>query len=380
VAVNPLAFLIVRRQYLRRLVPLAVIAVLAFAAPARAQSARVTTMVPRVVDVAPLSDYRPHLDDRALEGEVWDYACWFPSGHRLFAQFQVTNAGPGRQTGLVAGIVIFPDQTTRLIKNSRPRAEWSFDVRGDEVTLSLARHVFEIGPRRHHVHIEGRTDRFDFEAQATLPAVLMGPVRYGDRDTYDMSVLAPRFRVTATVQVAGKSPITLTDGWGVALHSTSTLPDQQQALAIARFHTFDQPTQISMFAFTVPGERGGGRVGWLLAIRDGRIDLAPVFDRQFGGEVKETEDPGYSSPRTLWLKGSALSGIEASTSLTLAARFDIIDWINTALGRFVARRRFHPVEYVFDAPYELKTSAGTTTGQGLALLWILNQPRGAPWP
>jgi hypothetical protein len=36
---------------------------------------------------------------------------------------------------------------------------------------------------------------------------------------------------------------------------------------------------------------------------------------------------------------------------------------------------------VFEAPYELKTGTGEQAkGQGLGLLWILNQPRNAGWP
>jgi hypothetical protein len=362
-----------------RIVSLVLTVTLSMAANPAAQVKSVAASVPRVVDVAPLATYRPQLDDETLEVQTWDYTCWFASGHRLIAQFQITNAGPGRHTGLVAGIVIFPDKTTRLIKNSRPSNEWQFDVAGEQVRLTLVRHVFEIGPRRHRVHIESGTDRLDFVAEATLPAVLMGPVRFGARDVYDIALLAPRFRVTATVETKGAPPVTLADGWGVAAHSTSTLPDHEQALSIARFHTFDRPTQISMLGFTVPKELGGGRVGWLLSMGGGRMDIETEFDRHFGGDVRETEEPDYYRPSTLHLR-SASAGIETTASLQLAARFDIISWIRSAVGRFWMRRRFHPIEYVFEAPYELTTRAEHFTGDGLALVWILKQPAGATWP
>jgi hypothetical protein len=78
--------------------------------------------------------------------------------------------------------------------------------------------------------------------------------------------------------------------------------------------------------------------------------------------------------------GRGARAVEATASLALVGRFDILGWINTAIGRFFARRFFHPVQYLFDADQELHLGTGTdrmsVSGQGVGLLWILNQPRG----
>lgn len=334
---------------------------------------------PRIVDTLPLSAYRPHLDDPTLEEEIWDYVFWFPTGHRLLAQFQITNAGPGSRRGLVAAMLVFPDKTTRLIKNSRPRGEWTYEVRNTDVHVSLVGHVFDIGATRHRLHIESRTAQFDVDAESVSPGVILGPVRYSDRDRYELTVLAPRVRCTATIRLEGQAPITLTDGGGIALHSASTLPSHDQALSVMRLHTFDRPVQASLLSFSAPGDRGGQSVDWLLTMSEGRpIDVTPMVARQDTDLVKERDEPGYTSPRRVNMTARGAQAVDATVSLALVGRFDVLGWINTALGRFLARRVFHPVQYLFDANYELHLGAEadqvTVSGQGFGLLWILNQP------
>ena len=337
---------------------------------------------PRIVGTPPVALYRPHLDDRSLEGETWDYVLWFPSGHRLIAQFQITSAGPGRHTGLLAAMIVFPDKTTRLIKNSRPRAEWKYEERGTDVRVSLVHHVLDIGATRHRLHIESEhAERFNVEADAIAPAVRLGPVRYGTRDRYELTVLAPRVRAAATLQVDGQPPVTLTGGGGIVLHSDSTLADYDQALNVMRLHTFDRPVETSLLAFAPPGGTASQSVGWLLSLGEGQpLEVAQTVERRFGGLVKEREDPGYWSPRTVQLTTRAPAPLNLGMTLVPVGRFDIIDWMNTALGRFVARRLFHPVQYLFDVDYELHAGPvgqRLASGKGFGLLWILNQPRGA---
>ncbi len=334
--------------------------------------------VPQVVDTLPLSTYRPNLDDRTLEVQTWDYVFWFPTGHRLLAQFQITNAGPGSHRGLVAAMIVFPDRTTRLIKNSRPRDEWTYEVRNTDIHVNVVAHVFDIGATTHRLHIEGRDAQFDVDAQSVWPGVILEPVQYADRDRYELTVLAPRVRCTATIRLEGQAPITLTGGGGIALHSASTLPDYAQALSVMRLHAFDRSVQSSLLSFSVPGSRSGQSVGWLLTMAEGKpIDVARTVDREDGDLVKEREDPGYSSPRRVHVTGQGAQAFDATLSLDLVARFDAIGWINTAIGRFFARRRFHPVQYLFDTNYVLHLGTGsdrmTVSGQGFGLFWILNQ-------
>ncbi len=122
----------------------------------------------------------------------------------------------------------------------------------------------------------------------------------------------------------------------------------------------------------------------MLEFRDGQVNVAPIARREYGGFVKDAEEPGYSSPRSLHVVGEPSHPLEATLALSLAARFDIISWINSAIGRFLARRIFHPIQYVFDVEYDVRTPAGGATSvhgtNGVALLSILNQPKNAVWP
>ncbi len=337
---------------------------------------------PQVIGTAPRSLYSPHLDDRRVTQETWDYVFWFPSGHRLLAQFQVTDSGPGSRMGLVAALIVFPDKTTRLIKNSRPRGEWQQQVSGADVRLTLVRHVFEFNAARHRIHIEGDSQpaAFDVDAEAISPAVSLGTVRYpGGRDWYEMAILAPRVRATATLRLDGRPPVTLGGGGGIVLHSTATLADYNQALSVFRLHTFDKPVETSLISFLAPDGRNGTPVGWLLLMRDGQPpEIRRAADRQYSEFVKEREDPGYTSPRRVQIRGT---GVDTTVGLSLFARLDIVGWINSALGRFVARRFFHPVQYLFDGRYELRVgSDAPVAGTGFGLLWILNQPKTPSWP
>jgi hypothetical protein len=282
-------------------------------------------------------------------------------------------------------MVVLPDRTTRLIRNSRPRDEWSYELAEDEVRLSLHTHRFSVGQRRHRVQLRNRHGRFEIEAEATTPSVELGPVRYSRDDRYELALLAPRLRCQGFVQFPGEAAVTLGDGRGIALHALSTLPNHRQALAVAALHSFDQPTQLSMLAFAAPRGSGQESVGWLLVSREGRsVEVVPSFDRRWADATRDRDEPNYLVPRTLQLSSGRPPSLEARVSLRLVERFDLLSWINSAIGRFLAGRVSHPVQYLFDADYELRVAAEPRTppitGRGFAMLSILNQPRAQAWP
>jgi hypothetical protein len=339
---------------------------------------------PRVLDALPRGAYEPHLDERAVLTETWDYVFWFPDGHRLLAQFRITSAGPGRHHGVVVGIVVRPDRSATLFRNSRPRGEWSFETRPDEVRLSLHNHDFLVGQRRHRLRLQNRKGRFEIEAEATTPSVVLGPVPYAPDERFELTLLAPRLRCRGVLQMPGEPALALRDGWGIASHALSTLPDHLQALSTLALHTFDAPEQVSALAFAAPRGRGQESFGWLLVSREGRpLEVVAHRGRRWGGAVREAESPHYLWPRSLQLTGEDGLQAGATVSLTPIARFDLLTLIENPVVRFFAGRVSHPVESLFDADYTLRAGAETQatprTGRGLALLSILNQPR-TQWP
>jgi hypothetical protein len=152
-------------------------------------------------------------------------------------------------------------------------------------------------------------------------------------------------------------------------------------LNVMRLHTFDRPLQSSLLSFVPPG-RTTVPMAWLLLMRDGQPpDVTAMPRREFADLSKEQEDPGYTSPRRVQFTAAGAFQVDGQTSLSLIGRFDMVSWINTAIGRFMARRFYHPVQYLFDTSYELHAGSGgegpSTTGKGFGLLWILNQPKGS---
>jgi hypothetical protein len=339
---------------------------------------------PRVTDMLPREAYEPHLDERAVVWETWDYVFWFPDGHRLLAQFRITSAGPGRHHGVVVGIVVRPDRAATVLRNSRPRREWSFEARPDEVRLSLHTHDFVVGRRRHRLRLKNRKGRFEIEAEATTPSVVLGPVWYGPGERFELTLLAPRLRCRGVLQLPGEPALTLRDGWGIASHALSTLPDHLQAQSTLALHTFDAPEQVTALAFAAPRGRGRESFGWLLLSREGRpLEVVKHFGRLWGGAVREAEPPHYLWPRSLQLTGEDGRQGGAAVSLTPIVRYDLLTWIENPVVRFLAGRVSHPVERLFDADYTLRVGdeahALPRVGRGLALLSIQNQPI-PQWP
>lgn len=315
-----------------------------------------------------------------MEWESWDYAFSFPGGWRLLAQFQITNAGPGRRHGLVTAVIVEPDGSTRLLRNSRPRERWRWETSADQVRVELHTHLFAMGPARHELSLRHRMGRFEVTALPAAPAVDLGRVSGPGGSAFELAVLASRLRARGSVQLPGRPALELRDGWGVASRSRSTVPVHRQMLGSVALHTFDPSAQISLFALAPP--EPGQPFGWLLLVREpGTVEVTRAVERHWSGAVREDESPRYSTPRWLDLRtGSGLA--EAHVRLQPLARYDVLGWIQNRIVRWLAGRVSHPVQYVFEADYALRAGprpGETASGRGLLLLSILDQPR-AEWP
>lgn len=335
------------------------------------------TAAPRVTRDLPRQAYEPRRDDdTTVASESWDYVFSFPNGYRLLAQFQVTNAGPRRRHGFVTAVVVLPDRTTRVFRNSRPRGEWQSELVPDQVRLSLGRHRFTLGRERHQVHVTHHEGRFEIEAETTTPAVELG--RVPEAGASELTLLAPRLRCRGVLQLPGQAPVELADGWGVATLTRSSQPAHRQARSSVVLHAFDPALQWSLFALATPRERGQESAGWLLLSRDGGSPEVLRAERRWAGAVRDLEAPHYLTPRELTLHAS---GADARVTLRPVARFDVLGWIKNPLTRFLAGRSSHPVQYLFDARYELRVGAGPAplTGEALMMLAVFDQPQ-PEWP
>jgi hypothetical protein len=121
-------------------------------------------------------------------------------------------------------------------------------------------------------------------------------------------------------------------------------------------------------------------VGFVLAIRNGEVVMHSYgYTRRFTALKKDPEKPGYPVPEAFEI--SHVQGprsIRGHADLTLRRRDDLLDWLYSGLIRFIVRQVSHPVQYFFDADYEMLVNLGDgqkpVQGRGVSLLSILNRP------
>jgi hypothetical protein len=334
----------------------------------------------QTLETVPVESYAPHFIDSAQAWESWDYAFRFPDGTSIFAQFQVTSLGPGKHRGVVVGVLILPDGRSVLIKNGRPRDQWSSRTDENGIELSIARHRLEIRPPSHKLHLENGRGRITLETTSRVPAARPGRLKYDGDKFYDLTVLAPRLSARATIEIPGSAALQLENGDGVGLHAFSNVADYKQAASWLRFHTFDDPLQVSFLEFTAPKKQAFQRVRFLVLAQEGAVLRTSVdYERSYAGFQEDPEKPHYPIPSRFHLRDrSERTELSGSADLRLRRRDDLLSWLDSSLLRFLVRRFSHPVQYFFDADYELSVDLGNgpqaLRGTGLANLVILNQP------
>jgi hypothetical protein len=333
----------------------------------------------------PAAVFSPHLDGNGGAWESWEYLFRFSNGYTLLAQFQLTNKGPGSHRGIVVARIIAPNGTATLVKNSRDYGEWSYSMGPAGMDIYLATHQLHIAPPSHKVSIQATGCRFTIEAESVTPMVQPGRLAFSEDEFYDLTVLAPRLKAQGVLEFTDGPTIELRDGTGVALYVRSNMADHKQMLGLLRCHTFDGATQVSLMEFTAPEDYRYQRVGLLLIIRGSEVVYESYdYDRRYSALEPDPEDPHYPVPRGFVVSNHAgASGVQGEVKLRLIQRYDILDWVKSGIGRFFLRRTSHPIEYLFDADYELNLTLSEDperiSGRGFASLLMLNDPPETPW-
>ena len=122
----------------------------------------------------------------------------------------------------------------------------------------------------------------------------------------------------------------------------------------------------------------------MLVVRKGQVVYSGWDEgRRYTDLRVDPEKPRYPVPEGLELVNQGGSGVQLEAHFRLLHRFDILDWVNSSLVRFVVRQVFHPIEYLFDADTTLRFDLGagpqTLKAQGFATLTILNRPPETGW-
>ena len=110
----------------------------------------------------------------------WDLAAHFASGHRLYARFLVTNAGPGEHTALAFGHLLRPDGATVDFRNGRREGRWQLS--DDARRLTLGSSVLDLGDEARHFEVDndkrGVKIHLDFPADGSAWDAASPPAGY----------------------------------------------------------------------------------------------------------------------------------------------------------------------------------------------------------
>lgn len=236
------------------------------------------------------------------------------------------------------------------------RGKWSQTV-GDTIDIRMGRHRLTGTPQKWTIVAEEEDRRFELTFDPTAP-----PWRPGDgraefgSDYLDMTVLAPRAKVTGTLKVG--DAVREVEGRAYALHTYSTLAPHELAKRMVGFRT--EKGKLSFFFKEIePADRwsGAGPVRWLLAADGGKVvfetcDFALVPD-----DVKPDEEHPNRYPVPHLFRIEAKDGDRTFTAVVKVARLkersDRLEEMSK-FERTVAAQFAKPVYYSFDAVYQAR--------------------------
>jgi len=285
----------------------------------------------------------------------------FKGGGDIYISIDQGNLGSGERGLTFIARYTGPDGKDHRIEEKFSKSEWSQTV-GDTVQIQLGRHRLQGTPKEWTVLAEDDERRFELTFAATAP-----PWRPGDgraefgSDWLDMTVLAPRAKVTGTIQVGGAA--TEVTGSGYALHTFSTMAPYETAKRMVGIRTESGP-----LAFYVkeiePAARWAGAepIRWLLVARKGKVVFETTdFTFTPTDVTPDTEHPNqYPVPHAFQIE--AKDGARTLTAVVKAtkqrSRSDRLARVS-AVERAVASQFAQPVEYVFHAVYEVQLDDGT---------------------
>jgi hypothetical protein len=271
----------VRRARGRLLLALALVAA---AWPAAGQALRVDGLAAR-------------LSPTAAADEHWDVLARFDSGHAVFFRMVVTNQGPGEQTLVGTGHVVFPDGRVHPFQVGRRAGDWSASP--DGLRLKAGSALLDLrGPER-LLELESQRKGIDvavrFPAQ---PALLLGT------PTEPAIALVPLAPAQASIRIRGFPEAVGLRGSVTLRHAFADAGEAAVARRWLDLAAGDADLGLVAFALTMPGGRDRR---WLALQRDGALALSTA-DFELAVEGAAGPEPRYPMPVRLALSGSAATG------------------------------------------------------------------------
>ena len=320
-------------------------------------------------EARPQASPAARLAQGAEASESWALAATFDSGHRIFARFQVTNAGPGDRTAYALGHLLFPDGRVVQFQNGRLEGKWG--ISDDRLRLEIGSSVLDLHAptRRFEVDKNKKGIKLFLDYEGT------GPIRSWPTppDGYHLDLLTLGGAIGGTLWVRDVTPepvsvagtVTVTHAW---------MDDNEFDLTRLRVEPHGMGTTAGDSHFYAVGvePKNGPPRSWML-VRTGENWLeTDGFALSRIGEDESSKE-GYPIPASLSLQGDDVRG-RVDLGRTLL-RHDPMA-LAPALFRWVLSFRTKPSQVWLESHYAIEWLGGsepvTLEGQGVSSFYYLN--------
>ncbi len=331
-----------------------------------------------------LEDVQPHYDrpecrSNEFYSEWWSFVFVLEDGYGAYAQFVISNLGPGDGKGAVRADLDLPEGISFHEGDDFPQGQWSYEK--DRFALRFGENSVS-GPLDALVL---RLKNKSFDAEYRLKNVFppwkpgQGRVQYGDSPTryYEIQLIAPVAKVEATIRVAGEDEPRRVKGLMYVDHSVATIGMHEQAKRWVRFRSLDPSTAFFLTYIQPPDQYGNQSARYAVLFHDGRAVFQSLdFDLKFGDVRPDPQKTGYASPWVIEATGTGSGRFRAAIKATkMTSREDYLETAGAA-KRFILSKFAKPIMYYFDAVFaaEVSGDAGTKKygGKGRYYYTIVN--------
>ena len=252
-------------------------------------------------------------------------------------------------------------------KERLTKGEWS-QTTGKKFEIVMGRHKLSGTPKKWTFKAEDDAVAFELTFDADTPPWRPGTGRaYFDssKEHYvDMSVLAPRARVTGTIRIGEETKEVKGRGW--ATHTQSNMLPAETATRWLQFRTEKGPLSFYVREIMPAPRWGGEPVRWLLVARKGDILFQSTdFKLEMGEFEYDTKHENrYGIPKVLRMEGKdGDKELKAVIKLTgRRSRTDLLESLS-AVERAVVSRFAKPVTYTYHGAYQVEVKTGAEEPQ-----------------
>lgn len=319
-------------------------------------------------------DFQPSLLSDEWYSEGWDQIFYFPDGSLIVSQITVLNIGFGGHHAGVFSMLVAPDGTKTIVKQSRSNRDWEFS--GAELGLEVADHRLNGRPPEYRVLIRKPPDEVDIAFESLTEAWRLGKTQERDDDFQYVSFYAPIADASGRYRLekgAGSNPEQWHDlegGRGFAVRYVNSIGLHELISSATRIVDLERST-VSFVIYTSVDNSGGAQ-NHLALFQDGRVvHESKGFELQTSGLPESADNDSRDIPDnyTIDIEQDDFTLTGTVKIEKFLARVDPVDSLKPFV-RTIVKLLNTPIQYRYLAKYDLDYTSGGQTArlQGQALL------------